>query len=36
LTESGHSSFARLLWMVAVFVGSLELGWWLFWRVLGG
>jgi hypothetical protein len=29
------SPAAWLLWCVAVFVGSLELGWWLFWRVLG-
>jgi hypothetical protein len=36
MSESGQSSFAWLLWMVAVFVASLELGWWLFWSVLSG
>jgi hypothetical protein len=25
-----------LLWLVAAFVGSLELGWWFFWHALSG
>lgn len=24
-----------LLWLVAIFVGSLMLGWWLFWDIVG-
>jgi len=34
-TEARISPTAWLLWCVAVFVASLELGWWLFWRMLG-
>jgi hypothetical protein len=30
------SPTAWLLWLLAVFVASLELGWWLFWDVLSG
>jgi hypothetical protein len=29
-----RSSAAAVLWLVAVFVASFELAWWLFWRVL--
>jgi hypothetical protein len=28
------SPAAWLLWLVAIFVASLELGWWLFWDVM--
>jgi hypothetical protein len=35
VSESASPSVTWLLWMVAAFVGSLELGWWLFWRLLG-
>jgi hypothetical protein len=30
------SPTAWVLWLVAAFVASLELGWWLFWDVLAG
>jgi hypothetical protein len=28
-------SAAWLLWLAAVFIGSLELAWWFLWNVLG-
>jgi hypothetical protein len=33
-TEPSLSSTTWLLWLVALFVGSLELGWWFFWNVM--
>jgi hypothetical protein len=29
-----ESSAAWLLWLVVVFIGSLELAWWFLWHVL--
>jgi hypothetical protein len=32
--ETGPFSPAWCLWLVAVFIGTLELAWWFLWHVL--
>jgi hypothetical protein len=33
-SNRGVTPIVWLLWLVALFVGSLELGWWFFWHVM--
>jgi hypothetical protein len=33
-SADGGSVSMPVLWLVAIFVGSFELAWWLFWHVL--
>ena len=33
-SHAASASTAWLLWLVVVFIGSVELAWWFFWNVL--